>query len=98
MSLGARLEVTSSPEHILEEKRSESVKERSLGEDSVQSSSDSYRYQTYLWNFILSSNAVRAAVGMAQRESGQKLQGDGLRFNVTIGVISLCACILLLHF
>lgn len=39
------------------------VKERSLGEDSVQSSSDGYRYQTYLWNFILSSNAVRAAVG-----------------------------------
>ena len=39
------------------------VKERSLGEDSVQSSSDGYRYQTYLWNLILSSNAVRAAVG-----------------------------------
>ena len=41
------------------------MKERSLGggEDSVQPSSDSYRFQTYSWNFIPSSNTVRAAIG-----------------------------------
>ena len=41
---------------------------------------------------------VTQLIELVQRESGQKLQGDRLWFNITIGVISLCACILLMHF